>query len=353
MKLHKILLMLLLVPIFGFSFNEEGNFVKQRIINKAYFVKSDAGINIKNSYGNISVSTWDEDKIELDILIKVSGDSEKWVNRRIDEIDVDINALVNLVTAKTIIGESDFYNNGNNNSFEINYIIKIPKNGSVKLNNAYGHIFTNDILGSADINCSYGKIVVAKLLGNSNKIDLAYCPKSTIESIKSGTIEAKYSNLIINEANSLNLDADYTDVVIDDCKSVVFKADYAKLNFKKVNNLKGSGDYLAINIGEISGDLKVETIYGKVIIGLIHEKANNIEINTEYSEISIGFASEYAFDFDLSNKNGNIRLPDGFEYSNKEITNNSKQFSGFYRQKGINKLKISNEYGNINLIKKQ
>ena len=86
-------LLALMIPIMGFSINEEPPFVKQKVINKAYLVKPDAGINIDNAYGNISVSTWNEDKIELDILIKVSGDSEKWVNRRIEGIDVKITII--------------------------------------------------------------------------------------------------------------------------------------------------------------------------------------------------------------------------------------------------------------------
>jgi hypothetical protein len=45
----------------------------QNYKKKAYYVNSDAGINIDNSYGNVTLSTWDEDKIELDINIKVSG----------------------------------------------------------------------------------------------------------------------------------------------------------------------------------------------------------------------------------------------------------------------------------------
>jgi hypothetical protein len=53
----------------------------------------------------ISVTTWNEDKIELDISIKVSGDNENWVNQRIETIAVDIVALKGMI-AKTILGNS-------------------------------------------------------------------------------------------------------------------------------------------------------------------------------------------------------------------------------------------------------
>ncbi len=353
MKLpYKLLILLMLIPFLGFSFNEETPITKQKIIKKAYYVNSNAGINIDNSYGNISVSTWDENKIELDILIKVTGEKEKWVNKRIDEIDVIISALTNMVTAKTIIEESNYNNNGDN-SFEINYVIKIPKNGSIKLNNKYGNIFTSDLMGNVNINCKYGKIVLGKLNGNNTKIDLGYCPKSTIEFVKNADIEARYSGLTINESVSLNLDSNYTDVVLDDCQNLIYDSNYGKLNLKKINSIKGSGNYMSLNIGELISDLSIETHYSKIAIGIINEKANNIVIEAGYSDLSVGYDVNFAFDFYLTTKYGNIKYDkDSFEVKNSEITNSTKSIDGFYKKKGANKLNIKSMYGNINLLKK-
>ncbi len=351
-KLHKIILILLIIPIFGFSFNDEPPFIKQKVIKKAYLVNADAGINIDNSYGNITVSTWDENKIELDILIKVTGEKEKWVNKRIDEIDVSIIALTNMVTAKTIIEDSNYNNNGDN-SFEINYIIKIPKNGSVKLNNKYGNIFTSDLIGNVNINCKYGKIVLGKLTGNNLKIELGYCPKSTIEFFNSGSIEARYSGLTIYESTVLNLDSNYTDVVLDDCENLIYDSNYGKLNLKKINNIKGSGNYMSLKIGNLISNLNIETHYSKIAIDKINEKANNIVIDAGYSDLSIGYDVNFAFDFDLTTKYGNIKYEnDSFEVKNSEVTNSSKSIDGFHKKKGTNKINIKSMYGNINLLKK-
>jgi hypothetical protein len=347
--LFKILF--LMFPILGFSLIYELPFVKQKKINKAYFVNPDAGINIDNSYGNITISTWDENKIELDILIKVSGNNEKWVNKRIDDIDVKLDAFTNLVTAKTIIGESDFYNNGNNNSMEINYNIKIPRGGSIKLINKYGNIFSSDIYGNSDINCKYGKIILSKMIGNNTKIEIGYCPKSVIEYIKTGNISAKYSELSIIDAGNLNLNSDYTDVNIGNCQNLIYDSDYGKLKIEKSLNIKGSGDYMSLIIGEIFSNLKIDTSYSKIIVESISEKANNIFIESEFSEIKIGYNIDFVFDFDLSNKYGNIKTENDLDFNNKEITNNSKQYNGFYKKKGINKVKISSSYGNFSLLK--
>src|SRR6478735_5950093 len=96
-KLHNLLLLLLLIPFLGFS-NDAFNYEKQKTINKSYVVNSDAGLNIENSYGNIFVTTWNEDKIEIDVIIKVSGNDEKWVNQKLEGIDVSFTALKNMVS---------------------------------------------------------------------------------------------------------------------------------------------------------------------------------------------------------------------------------------------------------------
>ena len=217
-KQFKIHLLFFIIPILGFSNGEKFEFTKQKSIKKAYYVNADAGINIDNSYGNIFVTTWDEDKIEIDVLIKVSGKSEKWVNERINDIDVEIKALKSLVSAKTIMAQSNFYNNGNSNSFEINYTVKIPKNSSVDLNNKYGDIITGNLINNSNIMCKYGKITLGRLNGNSNIIELGYCKNSTIEYIKNGTIDARYSGLKISEVNKIILDSNYTDVFIGEAQ---------------------------------------------------------------------------------------------------------------------------------------
>jgi hypothetical protein len=352
-KQYNILILILLIPFLGFSNGENFFYSKQKSIKKAYFVNSDAGLNIDNSYGNILVTTWDEDKIELNIVIKVSGDNEKWVNQRLEAIDVNITALKSLVSAKTIFSKSDFYKKGSKNSIEINYTIKIPKNGSIGLNNKYGDIITGNLFNKSNILCEYGKISLGKLYGTANKIQIEYCPNSNIEYIKNGYIEARYSGLKINEAGKIELDTNYTDLTILEVQNIKYDCNYGKFKFQKVNSLLGSGNYLTINIGEIFNNMTLDANYSKVTIGAISGKANNITIGSGYSDIILGYDTNYAFDFDLSTKYSSIKTDANLQISNKEEKNNAKQIIGFYKKKGQNKLVVTSNYGSISLAKKQ
>jgi len=349
-KQFKIFFLFLLMPFLGYS-NEDFGYSKQKSINKAYLVNSDAGINIDNSYGTIFVTTWNEDKIEIDVLIKVSGDSEKWVNQRIDAIDVNFIALKNMVTAKTVFENNVSKNNGKNNSFEINYTIKIPKNGSVTLNNKYGGISTTDLFSSTNINCKYGKINLGKLNGNSNTIQIGYCSKSTIDYLKNGSVISKYSGLKIDRLAKIDLISDYSEIEIGEGSDIKYNSKYGSVKIDKVNSLDANGNYLTIDIGSISNQLKLYTKYSNVTIDAIQPKASNITIAAGYTGVNIGFQSNYVFDFDVTVKYADFKYDNELNVNSKEETNYTKRISGFYKKKGENKITVTSDYGNVKLYK--
>ncbi|WP_188051067.1 hypothetical protein [Flavobacterium sp. GP15] len=347
-KQYKILLLFIMFPFVAFSTENDFNYSKQKNINKAYYVNSDATLYIDNSYGNISVTTWNENIIELDISIKVSGDNENWVNQRINDINIDINALKGIISAKTILGNSSSKNKGRNNSFEINYTLKIPKNASVKLNNKYGNISTTDLYSLAEINCKYGKINLGKLFSTS-AIQIDYCSNSSIDFFKYGSINAKYSNLKINQVGKIDLISDYTDVEIIESDVVKYNSKYGKIKIKNVQSLDASGNYLTIRIGEVFNQLKLNTKYSSLKIETINDKANSINIISGYTGIDIGYDSNFAFDFTIDLKYANFNHSNELEINSKEEISNSKKYMGFYKKKGINNITIISDYGNVSL----
>jgi hypothetical protein len=349
-KQFNILYIFFLIPFLGFC-NDDFNYSKQKSINKAYIVNSDAGINIDNSYGNIFVTTWNEDKIEIDVLIKVSGDSEKWVTQRLNAIDVSFIALKNMVTAKTVFENNVSKNNGRNNSFEINYTIKIPKNGTVTLNNKYGNISSTDLFSTTDINCKYGKINLGNLNGNSNTIQIGYCSKSTIDYLKNGSVISKYSGLKIDRLAKMDLISDYSEIEIGEGNDVKYNSKYGSVKIDKVNSLDANGNYLTIDIGSIFNQLKLYTKYSKVSINAIQPKANNITIVAGYTGVDIGFQSNYFFDFDVTVKYSDFKYDNELNVNSKEETNYTKRIGGYYKKKGENKITVTSDYGNVKLYK--
>ena len=350
-KHYNILILFILIPFLGFS-NDDTFISREKNIKKTFIVNSNAGIDIENKYGNITVSTWDENKIDLDITIKVSGGNENWVNERLSSIDVDINALKSMVTAITNIGNSSLKSRGSSNSFEINYVIKIPKNGTVKLNNKYGNITTLNLESTTDIACKYGKIILGKLNGDSNRIEIGYSQNSSIDYIKNGNIEARYSGIKINESGNLNVDANYTDVSLLEGQNIKCKGNYGSFKFQKINSLVGSSNYVTISIAEVLNNLNIDATYSKINVESMSEKSKNVNINTGYTNIALGYDANYSFDFDINTRYGSIKNDSSLEVLVSEIKSNTKRISGYNKKKGQNKVIINSSYGNIILTKR-
>ena len=341
--------LLLLFPYLAMANGiEDGKHNKQKRITKAYKVNADAGIDIDNQFGPVFVTTWDEDKIELDIVIKVSGNNEEWVDRRLNSIDINIIALTNLVSARTAIGNISG-RSGNGSSMEINYTIKIPRKGSVKVNNKYGDVISSDINGPLRLNAQYGNVRLSRLNSSSNTLDLQYCGSVSIEKIKVGTIKADYSKLTIGEFDALMLETDYTDVKAIGGGNLVYDSDYGKLTFSKVNNIEGRGDYLTVVADELTGNLKINADYTNIKIGNVGSSAGNIQITGDYNTSSIEYTSTYTFDFEVSGKYTNMRLDDQLEITSRVETNRDKVYKGYSRKPGGKRLLIQGPYGNVTL----
>ncbi len=348
--LFSILLALLIPTVSPARERDLQKHLKQKTIKKAYIVNPDAGIDITNAYGNVYVTTWAEDKIELDIQIKVSSDKEDWAIKKLNDINVDITALKHLVTAKTTFANGAGKVNTRNNSIEVNYTIKIPAAGGVTIDNKYGQILSTDLAGPTNIKCKYGKILLGKLHSASNTIDIEYCSKSSIEYAKTARIEADYSGISMNDFGTIALNADYTDVNFRNGGQLKYNCSYGSVKIGNIVNLEGSGDYLSVAVETVSGQFNVNTNYSKILIDQVSAKAGNIVVNADYTTVHIGYNPGYAFDFDVRIKYANFKYSD-LEVAHKNETATSKNYSGHYKKQGINKISVVSAYGNVHLNK--
>ncbi len=349
-KSFKIILLFLLMPAVLLAENPMGKFTKQKNIRKAYIVNADAGIDISNSYGSIYVTTWDEDKVELDILIKVSGDNEEWANTRLNDIDVEINALKNLISARTIIGNTK-NKSGRNNSIEINYTIKIPKKGAVKLTNKYGNIVTTDLWGNANVNCKYGNVTLGKLNSATNSINIEYANNTDIEFIKTGNINSKYSKVSIGSFDKIDFNSSYTDWNAQKGDILKYDSNYGKIKLGAIDYVTANGNYLGVVIDQIGKLLTLSTNYSSLKVNNVSANSGDITINSGYTQVSIGYSPSYDFDFDVSVRYGNFKYENDLQINSRLDTSSEKKYKGFSGKSGSNKVQINSNYGNITLFK--
>ncbi|RDI13308.1 DUF4097 family beta strand repeat protein [Flavobacterium sp. AG291] len=348
--MHKLTLLLLMLPCLALAGNgvKGGKYTKEKRIAKAYIVNADCGLQVNNQFGNIYVTTWDENKTQIEVVIKVSGNNEERVIRRIESINIDLNATVALVKASTSIGNMS---GGNNLSMEINYTIKIPKRGGINLSNQYGGITTGKINGKANIDCQYGKVTVDELNADSNKITIQYCDSSKLNYIKSGNVNAQYSSLNIVKTDNIKLVGQYSDMRVSEVNMLNYRTEYGDLSVNTVDTAVGTGEYSALRFGLVSGDFNCTTGYGDIKIGALGKDSKNVTINAAYSNVSLNYTESVPFDFEFSVEYAGVRGASGLKFTEKREGDYSARYKGYNKAQGVNRMYIKSEYGDINLGK--
>lgn len=353
-----LLIALLIVPVTGQASNGKlkGKYTKEKTIKKEFDVNTEALLKVSNSYGNLTLSSWNENRVVIEVHIKTSGNNESKVQEKLDKITVDFEASSDMVSAKTIFNKDKGWgwNWGKNNSvnMQINYIIKLPVKNRVNLNNDYGNIMLDRIDGHAKISCDYGRLEIGELHGRNNELKFDYTSKSTIEYVRSAKISADYSGFTIQKAGDLYISADYTNYAIGEMQNLEYSSDYGKLDVEEAYSVQGNGDYINVKLGTIHGNVDINADYGSVSIKNMAEDAGNVSIRSDYTGIKIGYDPMYNFNFEITTEYAGVSGKDDFEINISKEKSNDRYYKGFYgSENSENMISITSDYGSISFTK--
>jgi len=356
-SIQLLIVMFMVWPLLSMAnpINGKWDFEKTKTIKKEFDVNADALLSIKNKYGNVDVVSWDQNRVEIEVTITVSGNNESKVIDRLSKIDVNFENSRSAVSAKTSIENSSkgWYNSNNKMNYQIDYKVKVPVTNSVDLSNDYGTITLNEIKGKAEINCDYGKILIGNLFHENNSINIDYTSDSEIELMNGGTINADYSKFRIEKAKNIDLNADYTDSKFGHMEDLNFACDYGKLEVDRANNIDGNGDYLTIRIGTVYKNLSIDADYGGIKVDKLMKGFENVRIHSDYAGIKIGMDNDISFNFIGKSSYGGFDIEgENVTYLKKVVKSNSKYYEGFVKQENSGaKIDISSEYGSVKLYK--
>ncbi len=356
MRLYKIFIILFSLFPAVLLANIEKKHEKQKVIKRQFDVVKDATVYIKNKYGNINVSTWDKNLVEITVKIEVKGDNLDNITKKLNTIDVTFKATKSLVEAITTFEttRSKWSWWGNDQmDYKINYIVKLPISNQVNLNNKYGDIeLLNELKGRAIIDCSYGAINLEKLSNDHNSIELKYSNDSEINYVKSANISGDYSSFEINRAKKLKLNTDYTHVKIGEIDQINFSDDYGSLAIEKVSSIEGSSDYGRVKIGTLTKSLKIDADFGGVYVKNIEKGFESILIDASYTGVKLRTNIDNNFTFKVAMKYSSFNYPrnDRIDLLKSIDKNTKKYYEGVYgSSKTSSNINITASYGNVSL----
>jgi hypothetical protein len=321
-------------------------------IHREIIVNPDVLVEIKNQFGDLNISSWDENKVVIDVVITVKGSNQKRVDEKLDEIDVVFNLSSDLVSARTQIDEGwgYFWFNSSKLRYEIDYTVKLPRSSAVDLENDYGSILLNELDGSAKINCDYGKLLIGDLHHENNSLSFDYTTNSTIDFIKGGEIRADYSGFEVMEAGTISLQADYTNSKFNTIERLEFKNDYGKLNIDRINHLNGRGDFLTLQLGTLYKKLDLNQEFGSIRVDHINPSAEMIMVDSEYTGVTLGIDSEWDFTYKINLEFASLKSSLPLQHLIQREESTEKTYKGYSKnENSSNSILIKSEFGTVKL----
>jgi len=328
-----------------FAFQKES-----KTLHKEIDVQPNALVEIENQFGNLTLSSWDQNKVVLDVQITVSGSNSKRVLEKLENITVLFDLDPAHIKAKTVIEDSWISNwfSQSKLHFTIDYTVKLPRTSHVDLKNDYGTLVLNALEGNAKIQCDYGKLIIGELLSPTNYLSFDYTSNSTIDTMKGGEIKADYSTFELDRGGEINLVADYTNAQFSYVEQLQFKNDYGKLIVDEAHTVLGSGDYLTLVIGSLSDHADLKQEFGALLIESISPTAKKIQIKAEYTGIKMNIDPNWAFDYRLTLEYATFKhnLPLQHQIIKEEASD--KTYEGYHgRANSGNNIVIDSEFGGV------
>lgn len=361
MKLQfRLLLFIALLPGLMLALNDplNGKHTKEKKIERSFDVNKSALLKIENRFGNVDITTWNQNKIEITVIVTTNGNNEQEVQRRLDEITVEFSGSKSEVTAMTKIGSSKgswsiFGNRSGNVNMKINYTVKMPVANSLNLKNNYGAINLNKINGDTNITCNYGTFILGELLGSNNTLNFDYTTSATIGKARNLTINADYSEFVLNEGDDVIFKGNYTRSEFKEIKSSLeFEGAYGRLTVGKAKNFNGKTRYVTSSFESIAGNFGMQSNYGKITIDLLEKSFKNVIITAKYTSVDISYSNNASFDLSTKLAYANLRGADDIEFTLRSTHNTRSEYEGYFGKKNSGStIQIQSEYGNIKLQK--
>ncbi len=326
---------------------------KVKSVNRSFKVKTSDKLSIDNQFGQVTVQTWTRPEISVEVTIIARAEVEAKAQEILDKINVRVNderstGLVSFVTER----EPMHIRSSTQKSFEINYLVKMPRANPLRVTNKYGSVQLPDFDGPTELCTRYGKLTAGRLNNRSNKISVDYSSgECLIEYLRAGDLAIKYSALRLNGGEDINAYTAYSAVSIDRVEDLNVESRYDRV-FKvgSVNQVNGKGSYSSFVIDNLRGSAGMEVKYcSKFEIGSIAQNFKKVDVVSGYTSVKLGFSDKSAFNFDVNTNYSNLQVDQGLvDFSFREVKNTSASYKGKYGKtspKGT--VSVNSRYGNV------
>jgi len=287
------ILAFLVTPFFSTA-SDGNNVEKRKNISKSYTVGASDKLSIENSFGDVLVSTWDKNEIQVSVVIRVNAPTDEKAQRMLDEINVIDRKGGNDIYFKTEVGNmgkgKKDRDGGDQRGFFVDYKITMPSGNPLSIENSFGKINIGDFNGPVSLTSKFGELSTGKL--SDAKVLHVEFGKADIGPVTNPDVTFKFnsSSLIRNISGTAKVHVEFSN-------NVELSIDN---NIKDLNIFESYSN-LRLNVPDnLSADIKVHTNFGSF------QNSSRMQVSEEKEDDNMG--PKFDKDYSGGSGNGNARI---------------------------------------------
>ncbi len=346
----------------------------EKKLSETFPISDNGTVRLDNRYGEIQVNTWNQSRVQIDVLIRVEADSESDFQDMLKRIDVSLSGSNNRVSGVTTIesrrSASSWWGfitgDSHSDDFKIYYTVNLPAtvqlevdarycdvalpnlSGTTRLDVGYGDLVAGRLSGKSEVDVSYGSARIEQL-GNNSAVKLRYS-EGSLRSAGDLTYDGRYSEMSFGTVGVLRLDVGYEEVEVETAESVYLQGNYNDLTVGTVGSVNLSGNYTDFEFGTVTNSLVMEGNYGDIDVDRLAAGFSEVRIRLNYGDVKIDVDNPAGYELNLKTRYGDIDVPTT-DLSPRNISSegSSKSVTGKKAGTGSGRINIEINYGDIEI----
>jgi len=273
---------------------------EERLINKTFSVNDQTLIEIKNTFGTIHVTSWDEPQVEVKVEIAVRAERDSRLAYLMENLDVRFSQEEYRLMMRT---ETDVKTKGDE-SFKVNYRIKVPRKNKLEIGNSFGDIFIDDRLEPVEIDLAYGDLKAGDFT-KGGELNVSF-GKVEIGHFETGTLKLRYCDFFsLESASFLDLDQQFSDIEVNKVQDLQLESKYGSLEIGWLGEVVGDVKFTEVDIDWLDKSLKLDCQHtSNFTIAGVSKHMELIDIDGGFGSYDIdleeGLSADFSADFEYA-----------------------------------------------------
>lgn len=340
-----------------------------KTIKRDFDITANGNTSISNKHGKVEIKTWNQNKVKVEVFVKVEARSQDDAQRMLDAITVDFSNSSSSVSATTVFdNRMNKWRNGNNRTkMNIDYVVHLPASNNLELQHRHGNAMIDDMAGTVKIGFQHGSFRAGKL-GTKAKVNMAHSNGSFTDT---GDLSAKVSHgkLLARSVGDVDIDVRHATFELENGGTVTSSSGHStvvlgeiagfstgssshdRIRIQTAEVVKVNGSHTNVRVSNASKELDLDLNHGGCTVGL---GDNFTAVNLVGSHASFGLevARNAAFDMEASTQHGGLSYPDGMDVRYHVEKNSSKTIKGSVgNNSGNSTLKARLSHGSLKVAR--